>query len=139
MNLDRVEAILKLLQRQEHVGELSVEGSGWRLQARRGREFLIPSDEEPPPQEAPLAPAVSSVRAGMVGVFRASEKPLRAGDPVAPGATVGNIDSMGILNPVTVEEAGFVTGLLVEDGDPVEYGQELLSLSPEPPPDEELR
>jgi acetyl-CoA carboxylase biotin carboxyl carrier protein len=48
---------------------------------------------------------------------------------VKRGATVGHIDSMRILNPVVAEESGTVIEVLVEDGDPVEYGQRLFVLS----------
>ena len=35
MDLERVEALLKLLQRQDHVGTLAVEGEDWKIRARR--------------------------------------------------------------------------------------------------------
>ena len=134
MNLDRVEALLKLLQRQQHVGTLSVEGDGWRLHARRGAIIpMVPLAEtavaaEPEPEEERQV-----VRALAVGVYRAPNTPVRGGDFISEGKQLGDIDSMRILNPVTTEHSGYVTDTMIEDGDPVEYGQQLFVLSPEPP------
>ncbi len=131
MNLDRIEAILRLLQRQVHVGEINVEGQGWRLQARRA-----PGAPMPPFMDAPVSadepgePEQVVVRAGQVGIYRAPRRALSAGDEVEAGATVGHIDSMRILNPVTAETGGRLEKVLVEDGEPVEYGQELFILVP---------
>ena len=136
MNLERVEAILKVLHSQGHVGEINLEAAGWSLRARRGKSApVLMAAAAPTEQEGPAAANYSSIRAGMVGIYRASKSPIRSGDHVQSGAAVGNIDSMGILNPVVAETAGYVVTVLVEDGDPVEFGQELFVLSPEPTAD----
>lgn len=134
MNLERIEALLKLLQRQTHVGTLSVEGDGWRLHARRGEYVSLPPAEEAPVEEAPSGAAErQAVLAAAVGIYRAPAAPVRVGDHIAEGAALGSIDSMRILNAVTADHSGYVTEVRVEDGDPVEYGQELFALGAEPP------
>ncbi|HTE18428.1 MAG TPA: biotin/lipoyl-containing protein [Armatimonadota bacterium] len=131
LNLDRIEAILRLLRQQPYVGELTVEGDGWRVQARSGASVPLPQVQTPAPvEETPAEEQRHSVRAGMVGIYRAPKQPIRPGSFIDQDAIAGNIDSMRILNPVTVDESGYVVAVLVEDGDPVEYGQELLVLSP---------
>jgi acetyl-CoA carboxylase biotin carboxyl carrier protein len=135
MNLDRIEAILRLLQRQEHVGEIDVEGQNWRLRARKAPGTLLPGVVEVLPEEeisSPGEPAEHVIRAGMVGIYRAPELPIRSGQLVSAGAPVGSIDSMRILNPIVPQETGYVKEVLVEDGDPVEYGQRLFVLAVEP-------
>lgn len=133
MDLDRTEAILKLLYRQQHVGELLVEGEGWRLQARKARALFHPeAAPEVPEEEAPAEPERTVVRASMVGIYRAPEEPVAAGDYLPDGATVGSIDAMRILNPILAGRSGYVVSAMVEDGDPVEYGQELFVLAHEP-------
>ena len=130
MNLDRIEAILRLLQRQQHVGELTVEGEGWKLRALKGRGgYLTPP--EPAQEEEPAAAERHVVRAAIVGTFRASGQPVRPADYIDRGSALGNIDSMGILSPVHAEESGYMLDALVNDGDPVEYGQELFVLTPD--------
>src|SRR4051794_36544193 len=95
MDLERIEAILRLLQRQEHIGELSAEGDGWRLRAKKGPLVPVILLEETPAAGEPTPEAARhDVRAGRVGIFRSPEGPLRCGDAVKRGATVGHIDSM---------------------------------------------
>lgn len=132
MNLDRIEAILQLLYRQQHVGEVSVAGDGWRMQARKGHGVptVMPAldVEDVTPGEEPHV-----VRAGRVGIFREAQQPVGPGDRVNKGSQLGQIDSMRILNPILAEEGGTVLEVRVEDGDPVEYGQELFVLAPQGP------
>jgi biotin carboxyl carrier protein len=132
MDLDRIEAILTLLYRQHHVGEVAVEGEGWRLQARKAPALYHPETPLELPEQAPGEPERTVVRAGMVGIYRAPERAVAAGDFLPEGAIVGSIDAMRILNPIPAGRAGFVVSTLVEDGDPVEYGQELFVLAQEP-------
>lgn len=129
MDLERIESILRLLQRQAHVEEVHVEGHDWRLHARKA-----PGVPVPPPDEstAPEEPQRISVRSDRVGFYRAPAVALRTGEYVDRAAPIGSIDSMGIINPISAELGGYLVESLVTDGDPVEYGQELFILSPEP-------
>ncbi len=129
MNLDRIEAILQLLYRQQHVGEVSVAGDGWRVQARKGHGVptVMPNidvEDVAPAEERHV------IRAGRVGIFREGKQPIGAGDRVSKGSPLGQIDSMRILNPILAEEGGTILEVRVEDGDPVEFGQELFVLAP---------
>ena len=130
MNLDRIEAVLQLLARQQHVEEVQVDAEGWRLAARR-LPGLPPMPESPGPATEDAPPRPHVIQAPLVGVFRAPPGPLTPGQYLARGAAVGAIDSMRILNPVLSEESGWVEEILVEDGDPVEFGQSLFVLSPD--------
>jgi biotin carboxyl carrier protein len=134
VSVERVEALLRLLQRQLYVTEMEVEGEGWRVRARRGSGYALPALQEETPEEPAVEESPTlAVLAHRVGFFRAPARPLRPGDEVQEGAVVGQIDSIGILNPVVAGASGYVVESRVEDGDPVEYGQQLLLLSPEPP------
>lgn len=132
MNLDRIEAILQLLQRQQHVGEVAVEGEGWRIQARKGQGIptMMPDFK---PEEITPADEPCVVRAERVGIYRAPRPTIAPGDHVKRGAVLGKIDSMRIENPVVAEQGGRVVEVHVEDGFPVEFGQELFVLAPEGP------
>jgi biotin carboxyl carrier protein len=55
---------------------------------------------------------------------------LQPGDRVEGGQPVGSIESMKILSPVQVPEGGEIVEVLVEDGQPVEYGHQLFLLRP---------
>ncbi len=75
------------------------------------------------------------VTAPMVGTFYASPTPgdppfVQAGDTVSVGQTIGIIEAMKIMNEIAAEVDGIVAEVLVSNGQPVEYGTELLRLSP---------
>ena len=67
----------------------------------------------------------------MVGVVYLSSDPnaanyVNVGDVVAAGDTVCLIEAMKTFNPVKAHKGGRITKILVESGDPVEYGAPLV-------------
>lgn len=79
-------------------------------------------------------PAVETTKpivAHLVGIFHPWAKPkggtlVAVGDRVKEGQHVATIESLNVLNEVDSPIAGHVVEILVEDGQPVEYGQPLL-------------
>ncbi|MCB1888438.1 MAG: acetyl-CoA carboxylase biotin carboxyl carrier protein [Rhodocyclaceae bacterium] len=74
------------------------------------------------------------VTSPMVGTFyRASapgEKPfIEVGDSVAVGGALGIIEAMKLMNEIDADVAGVVKAILVENGQPVEYGQPLFVIA----------
>lgn len=70
------------------------------------------------------------IKAPIVGTFYQSSAPdqppyLKVGDTVAVGDVVCIIEAMKFMNEVTSDVSGTVTEILVEDGQFVEFGQEL--------------
>lgn len=139
MDLDRVEKLVHLFGRSR-AQELVVEADGWHVALRRAP---LPAGAAPPAPLAPdqgseveselagpLEPLTVVITAPRVGIFRQSDVPLAAGDRVEPGALVGSIESMKILNPVLVEVSGEIVDMQVEDGHPVEYGEPLCVVLP---------
>ena len=90
------------------------------------------------PAAAIVAPGASgphpgAVTAPMVGTVYLSPEAgaptfVRAGDTVAEGQTLLLIEAMKTYNPVRAPRPGKVARILVGDGDPVEYGEELMIL-----------
>lgn len=83
--------------------------------------------EEPAPEAPPSGHAVT---APMVGTFYASSSPgarpfVEIGTEVAPGDTLCIIEAMKMMNQIESEVAGRVVSILVENGNPVEFGQTL--------------
>lgn len=73
----------------------------------------------------------NAVKSPMVGVVYLSSDPnspnyVNVGDTVAAGDTLCLIEAMKTFNPVKAAKGGRVTKILVETGDPVEYGAPLL-------------
>lgn len=82
--------------------------------------------------EAPAAPVVSGhvVKAPMVGTFYRSPNPgaapfVEVGQSVKEGEAVCIIEAMKLLNEIEADKAGVIKEVLVENGEPVEYGQPL--------------
>jgi acetyl-CoA carboxylase biotin carboxyl carrier protein len=78
-----------------------------------------------------LAEGEEVLVAPMVGTFYAAPTPgedpyISEGDIVEPGYTVGIIEAMKMMNEIEAETAGRVTRILVENAQPVEYGQPLM-------------
>ena len=66
----------------------------------------------------------------MVGTFYAAPSPgakpfVEIGQQVAVGDTLCIIEAMKMMNQIESDVAGKVVSILVENGDPVEYGQPL--------------
>ena len=75
--------------------------------------------------------------APLVGVFFAAPSPgakpfVRPGDRVEANQMVGIIEAMKLMNHIASDVAGIVSEVLVVDGQPVEFGQELVRVRPEP-------
>ena len=90
---------------------------------------------EAPPRPATAAPQLKEIRSPMVGTFYKAPEPgaeayIRVGNRVTPGQTVCIIEAMKIMNEIEAEIAGTVREILVEDSQPVEFGQALFRVDP---------
>lgn len=75
------------------------------------------------------------VKAPMVGTFYRSPSPdakafVEVGQAVKEGDTICIIEAMKLMNEIESKAAGRITKVLVENGQPVEYGQPLFLLEP---------
>ena len=100
----------------------------------------LPAAQAPAALAAPAAPVAQdedysqnpgAVKSPMVGVVYLAPDPntpnyVKVGDTVAAGDTVCLIEAMKTFNPVKAAKGGKVTKILVEGGDPVEYGEPLI-------------
>lgn len=87
--------------------------------------------EETAPQVEDYTNSPDAVKSPMVGVVYLSSDPnaanyVNVGDVVAAGDTVCLIEAMKTFNPVKAHKGGRITKILVESGDPVEYGAPLV-------------
>lgn len=88
------------------------------------------------PEALPTLPSKAiTINAPMVGTFYRSPSPdapafAEVGDVVKPGQTVCIIEAMKLMNELESEVSGRVARILVENGQPVEYGQPLIELEP---------
>ncbi len=76
-------------------------------------------------------PSGHSVDSPMVGTYYSSASPgapsfIKIGDAVAEGDTVCIIEAMKILNQIEADKSGVIKAILVDNGQPVEFGQPLV-------------
>lgn len=86
--------------------------------------------EEP---AANAAPKGHSVKSPMVGTAYLSPEPgaaafVKVGDTVSVGQTIIIVEAMKHMNQISADRAGKVTEIFVENGQPVEYGEPLLTI-----------
>ncbi len=86
--------------------------------------------------ESPAAPAAApavqghQVKAPMVGTFYRAPNPnsapfVEVGQAVKEGEPLCIIEAMKLLNEIEADKSGVIKEILVENGEPVEYGQPL--------------
>ncbi|NJL00411.1 MAG: acetyl-CoA carboxylase biotin carboxyl carrier protein [Spirulinaceae cyanobacterium RM2_2_10] len=98
---------------------------------------------KPASPTAPASPAPPvdtshwvAITSPMVGTFYRSPAPdeapfVEVGDRVRNGQTVCIIEAMKLMNDIESEVSGQVAEILVENGEPVEYGQALMRVQPD--------
>jgi acetyl-CoA carboxylase biotin carboxyl carrier protein len=64
----------------------------------------------------------------VVGVVRLSHPPVAEGSILDGERELAFVESLGVRNPVSSGGSGRVVGILVQDGEPVEYGQPLFAI-----------
>ena len=97
----------------------------------------VAAPEAKPAATPPAEPAAGQdghvVKAPMVGTFYRSPSPdakpfVEVGQPVKEGDTICIIEAMKLMNEIEADASGVVKAVLVENGQPVEYGQPLFIL-----------
>lgn len=89
------------------------------------------------PAAAPAAPAAvvgHTVKAPMVGTFYRAPNPnspafVEVGQTVKEGEPLCIIEAMKLLNEIEADKSGVIKEILVQNGEPVEYGQPLFVIA----------
>lgn len=152
MDTRKIKALIALLEESDvaeieiHEGEESVRISRYSQSAPAPVVAAMPAAA---PIAAPPAPATAAptsaaepsseaavpsghqVTAPMVGTFYRAPSPgakpfVEVGQQVGEGDTLCIIEAMKMLNQIEADKAGKVAAILVENGQPIEYGQPLI-------------
>ncbi|HWE00704.1 MAG TPA: acetyl-CoA carboxylase biotin carboxyl carrier protein [Bryobacteraceae bacterium] len=152
MTLEEIRELIRLVS-ETGVAELEVQRGENRVRIRQapGAEtsVLLPASPMPQPAAVPPPPSASSpepappkendnttyVKSPIVGTFYESASPgtppfVRIGEHVTPGKVLCIIESMKLMNEIEADMAGIVESRLVENGQPVEYGEALFGIRP---------
>jgi acetyl-CoA carboxylase biotin carboxyl carrier protein len=90
----------------------------------------------PPPGTPDLTdPSLQPIKSPIVGTFYEEPAPgadpfVRVGDSIQPGKVLCIIESMKLMNEIEAEISGTIVKRLVENGQPVEYGEVLFLVKP---------
>ncbi|MCB1590971.1 MAG: acetyl-CoA carboxylase biotin carboxyl carrier protein [Alphaproteobacteria bacterium] len=149
MNID-AEAIKQLAEILDETGLTEIEvADGERvIRVVKGAGFVAAAGAMPVPAYMPSDPAVpqvanmdspnpvatahpGAVKSPMVGTAYLQSEPgapkfVEKGTNVKPGDTLLIIEAMKVMNPIKADRAGTVTQILIENGQPVEFGDVLL-------------
>jgi acetyl-CoA carboxylase biotin carboxyl carrier protein len=148
-----VKALVSLMT-QHDLSEIELRDGNQRLRLRRGAyQPLVPvgavattpvvsvatssnpKAESPPAPPRPPARQLLEIKSPTPGTFYAAPKPgepqfVKVGSKVAPDTVVCLIEAMKLYNEVQAECAGVIVDILVENQQPVEYGQVLFKVDP---------
>lgn len=157
MKLDEIKSIVKLMSEND-LTEFKIESEDMHLCIRRGstagataaapapvvQPQAIPAIAAPIPVPAPAAaptpaPAAAEpdkskiIDSPIVGTFYRSATPgsdafVKVGSKVEADQTVCIIEAMKVMNEIKAEKSGVIKEILVENGEPVEFGQPLFIL-----------
>jgi len=152
MNIKEIKELVKLLQETD-IAELNLESDGTKIVIKKGGQFTpapvpavqtvvsaVPA-QTPPQVSAPsptgmeqqpggLSPNQVLIAAPMVGTFYRAPSPdadpyVEVGQTVEPGQVVCIIEAMKLMNEIESEVKGRIAEILVENAQPVEFGQPL--------------
>ncbi len=146
MNIKEIRELIQLIEESSAVEEFEMERAGVRIRIRKTLSAsAASSSSERPARPAPTdmttspAPAVEQAEANfifeapIVGTFYITPKPdaeplVKIGDQVGKGTVLCIIEAMKIFNQIESEVDGKIVRILVENGQPVEYGQPLFEI-----------
>jgi len=85
----------------------------------------------PAAEPAPAADAAGALTSPMVGTVYLSAEPgapafVSVGDQVKEGQTLLIVEAMKVMNPIAADKAGTIKAILVDNAQPVEFGQPLV-------------
>lgn len=157
MKIEEIKNIVKLMSEND-LTEFKIEAEDMHLCIRRGSSnsaSVVTSCSAAPVIQAPAAPAVVAappaqpaespaaaaakldkskvIESPIVGTFYRSATPgaepfIKVGSKVDADQTVCIIEAMKVMNEIKSEKCGVVKEILVENGEPVEFGQPLFVL-----------
>ena len=154
MNFDEIRNLVKLMG-EYNLTEVKIQSDDCNLCFRRGDDRAPLAQAIPVPAMMPVqaaapapAPAAAPVPAAekaapaapaetidspLVGTFYRAASPdsapfVQVGDRVNADTILGIIEAMKVMNEIKAEKSGVIKEILIENGQPVEFGQPMLVL-----------
>ena len=142
--------------KKNSISDFEMEKEGFKIKLRRTdgtktddvqvQHYLPPASAAPVPMPA-AAPAAAApaeeppasndpeIKSPMIGTFYRAPSPesdsyVEIGDHVSADTVVCIVEAMKVMNEIKAEMSGVVTEILIDNGNPVEFGQPLFRVSP---------
>lgn len=153
MDIRKIKKLIELLEESD-IGELEIKEGEESVRISRGSQNVVaqpqiissPVAAAPAPAPAPAAapaptasetpaatPAGHHVKSPMVGTFYRSPSPgspafVEVGQHVKEGDVICIIEAMKMMNQIEADKTGVVEAILVDDAEPVEFDQPLITI-----------
>lgn len=150
MDIRSIRKLIEIVE-ESNIAEIEIKEGEHTVRIARNKEPIImhtsmpqamqfqasaPAPAAAPVASAPVAAAAPAVESGqkitspMVGTYYAAPSPdaplfVKVGQKISTGDTLCIIEAMKIMNPIEAEVSGTIKQILVQNGEPVEYGQTL--------------
>jgi len=140
MNKKKIEEIIELMEKYG-LNEIDIEEEGVRIHLKKGsggiveriREEVVPKAGVVMPQSSPIetksaAKNLTEIKSPMVGTFYTAPAPdsppyVEIGQTIKEGDVLCIIEAMKLMNEIKAEVKGKIADVLVENGEPIEFGQ----------------
>ncbi|MBE9536811.1 MAG: acetyl-CoA carboxylase biotin carboxyl carrier protein [Proteobacteria bacterium] len=147
MDVKKLKQVIKLL-KDNGLEEIEVEEKDSRIRVKSAiagtAVALAPAqvplevpvaDAEPSATEKKAESKYKVINSPMVGTFYRSPSPeadlyIEEGQVVKKGQTLCIVEAMKLMNEIEAEFKGKIVSILVENGQPVEYGEPLFEIDP---------
>ncbi|MDH4028364.1 MAG: acetyl-CoA carboxylase biotin carboxyl carrier protein [Nitrospirota bacterium] len=148
MELDEIKKLVKIIQDTD-ITEFVVEREGVKLKIKREKVMQLREAAAPAVQHmaaavpeiireeapSPAAPNYVTVTSPIVGIFYTASSPesppfVSIGSSVRKGQVLCIVEAMKLMNEIECDTDGTIVKILVENGQPVEYGKPLFHIEP---------
>lgn len=148
MDIRKIKKLIELLEESD-IGELEIKEGEESVRISRNSPvtYAAPQVMAAPVAAAPAAAAPAAaapeekantllghvLKSPMVGTFYSAPSPgspafVQVGQHVKPGDVICIVEAMKMMNQIEADKAGVIEAILVEDGDPVEFDQPLVTI-----------
>lgn len=145
MELDEIKNLIELLQDSD-ITELLIEREGSKLKIKREKFFpsfetaqsviKSPADDIRTTKEGTVEDQkYVTITSPIVGIFHRAPSPesppfIEVGSSVRKGQVLCIVEAMKLMNEIESDTDGTVSQILIENGQPVEYGEPLFYIEP---------
>ncbi len=136
IDVKKIKELIKIME-EHNLEEIEIEREGARVKLKKISERQVqvsnvvqPISSQPSQKISEKPQNFIEITAPMVGTFYRAPSPgakpyIEVGDTIEPGKVLCIIEAMKLMNEIKSEVKGKIKEILVENGEPVEFGQPL--------------